>query len=94
MTRMAARKDTNHRDIVDSLRALFGPDVVQDVAGCAGAGFDILARHAAGHVVLIEIKSPGRKPRLTESEERARAQWGDNWRMVSSLQEALEVLGR
>ena len=34
---------------------------------------------------------PGKATQLTESEQKARAQYGDFWRVVTTLDEALEL---
>jgi len=86
-----AKVDTNHAAIRDGLRAIFGPDAVQDVSMYGGLGFDLIA-HARGRLALLEVKPPKRATRLTDSELAARARYGDYWRCVTTLEEAIAVM--
>lgn len=90
MTR-ARKVDTNHGEIRDGLRRVFGPDAVQDTSMYPGLGFDLIAV-ARGRVAFLEVKPPRKATRLTESEQTARARYGDLWRVVTTLEEALEAL--
>lgn len=89
--RRAAKTDNNHTAIRDGLRAVYGPDAVQDAARWSGAGFDLIA-HVGGRVMFLEVKQPKQVTRLTESEQAARRRYGEHWRVVTTLEEALEVL--
>ena len=88
MTRYAAKVDSNHADIRDGLRAIFGREAVQDVSMYSGLGFDLIAC-CRGRVAFLEVKQPGKATRLTESEAAARARYGEYWRVVTTLEEAL-----
>lgn len=89
--RRAAKTDTNHAAIRDGLRAVFGAEAVQDVSMYSGLGFDLIAV-ARGRLALLEVKPPRKATRLTESEQAARARYGDYWRCVTTLEEALAVM--
>ena len=89
--RRAAKVDTNHGEIRDGLRRVFGPDAVQDVSMYSGLGFDLIAV-ARGRTMFFEVKQPKKVTRLTESEIAARARYGPLWRVVTTLDEALEAL--
>lgn len=89
--RYAARTDLCHAEIRDGLRRVFGPDAVQDVSMYSGLGFDLIAV-ARGRVMFLEVKQPRQVTRLTESEAAARTRYGQQWRVVTTLDEALEVL--
>jgi hypothetical protein len=86
-----AKVDTNHAAIRDGLRAIFGPDAVQDVSMYPRLGFDLIAI-ARGRLALLEVKPPKRVTRLTDSELAARARYGDYWRCVTTLEEAIAVM--
>jgi hypothetical protein len=91
MTRYAAKKDTNHGEIQKGLKDTFGPDAVQDVSMYPRLGFDLIAI-ARGRVMFLEVKQPKKVTHLTESEQEARARYGDYWRVVTTLEEALEAM--
>ena len=42
--------------------------------------------------MFFEVKQPRKVTRLTESEIAARARYGAQWRVVTTLEEALEAL--
>ena len=89
--RRAAKVDENHGQIRDGLRCVFGPASVQDVSMYSGLGFDLIAV-ARGRVMFLEVKQPKQATRLTESEQDARARYGPLWRVVTTLDEALEAM--
>ena len=91
MTRYAAKSDNNHTEIRDGLREC-GVQV-QDVARHAGLGFDLIATRVGGPPMLLEVKQPRTATRLTESEQAARDAYGDYWRVVTTLEEALAAVG-
>ena len=62
-----------------------------DVSMCAGLGFDLIVI-ARGVLVFLEIKEPKSIKRLTASERAAWERYGNYWRVVTSLDEALQVL--
>jgi hypothetical protein len=90
--RHAGKVDVNHAAIRDGLRAIYGPDSVQDASRWSGAGFDLIAC-IHGRITLLEVKQPRKVTRLTESELAARARYGDCWRVVCTLDEALAAVG-
>ena len=87
----ARKVDTNHGQIRDGLRNVFGAQAVQDVSMYPGLGFDLIAV-ARGRIAFLEVKPPKKASRLTESEQAARDRYGDLWRVVTTLEEALEVM--
>lgn len=87
-----AKTDINHAAIRDGLRAVFGPAAVQDTSMHRGLGFDLIAV-ARGRVVFLEVKQPRKATHLTKSEQDAQERYGDMWRVVTTLDEALEALG-
>ena len=89
--RRAAKTDLNHATIRDGLRAVFGPDAVQDVSMYRGLGFDLIAV-ARGRVMFLEVKEPKSVTRLSDSEQAARRRYPGVWRVVTTLDEALETL--
>lgn len=89
--RHAAKVDVNHGKIRDGIRDVFGRDAVKDVSMYPRLGFDLIAV-ARGRLFLLEVKPPGKETQLTESEQKARAQYGDFWRVVTTPEEALELL--
>lgn len=89
--RRAAKVDENHGQIRDGLRRVFGPASVQDVSMYSGLGFDLIAV-ARGRTMFFEVKQPKKVTRLTESEIAARARYGAQWRVVTTLEEALEAM--
>lgn len=89
--RRAAKTDVNHAEIRDGLRRVFGPAAVQDVSMYRGLGFDLIAV-ARGRTMFLEVKQPKKVTQLTKSELDARARYGAQWHVVTTLEEALEVL--
>ena len=64
---------------------------------CAGLGFDLIvvvARQESrpGILRFLEVKQKASIKRLTASERAAWKRYGNYWRVVTSLDEALEVL--
>ena len=84
------RVDANQREIIEALKAA-GASVL-DLSGVGGGSPDILCGYR-GINILMEIKNPaGRGNRLTPAEH----EFMDNWRgqagIVSSVEDALELL--
>lgn len=90
--RRARRTDDNHAEIRDALRDVPGV-YCHDVSAVAGLGFDLLCNFRGGPPVFIEVKRPATRNDLTDSERRARDHWGDVWRVVTDVDEALRALG-
>lgn len=96
MTRRAAKRDANHGEIVDALRSA-GCGVV-DLAAVGAGVPDLLV---CGPVYpfpahLLEIKDGGKPPsarRLTPDQERFHAAWKGEIHVVTSVDEALRVMG-
>jgi hypothetical protein len=89
---MTYKTDTNHATIRDGLRDIYGKQAIKDVSMYRGLGFDLLA-YVRGRVMLLEVKQPRKVTRLTDSEQEARDAFGDSWRVVCTLEEALEAVG-
>ena len=87
----ARKVDTNHAAIRDGLRQVFGPAAVQDVSMYRGLGFDLIV-YAGGAIAFLEVKPPRKVTHLTESEQAARERYGNIWRVVTTLEDALEAL--
>lgn len=96
--RRAARKDANHGDIADGLRA--DGWTVMDLSGAGNGIPDILVGRprtdiAPGLCVPIEIKDGSKPPsarRLTPDEERVRNNWTGPYLLVISLEDARQQL--
>ncbi len=89
--RYATKVDINHGEIRDGLRAVFGDDAVQDVSMYPRLGFDLII-YAGGAVAFLEVKQPRKATKLTESEQDARRRYGNLWHVVTTLEEALELM--
>lgn len=84
--RLAAKRDTNERAIVDALRGV-GASVVQ----LSDKGVPDLLVGFRGETLLMEVK--GKRGKLTADQ----VEWHDGWRgqvaVVRSVDEALAVIG-
>lgn len=89
--RRAAKVDTNHAEIRDTLRAIPGMKLL-DTSGMSGLGCDLLCSWQGGPPTMLEIKSHPKKP-LTDSERRARNMFDGYWHRVESFEDALRVFG-
>ena len=86
------RKDANHSEIVDYLRACGA--VVDDVSALADLGYDIVVSYV-GSVVFCEVKNgdnPPSKRALTDSEKAAMVRHSTKYAVVSSILEAQGLL--
>lgn len=86
----ARRLDSTHREIVRTLKAVGATVLTISAENDAGAP-DILVGYQRRNV-LLEIKSPGRKPRPTQLE------WHETWRgerptTVWTTGDALRAIG-
>lgn len=90
--RRASRPDSNHAEIREGLRDIFGTAAVQDVSMYPGLGFDLIA-YIGGSIAFLEVKQPQSRDRLTDSEIAARLRYGNIWHVVTTLEEALAVIG-
>ncbi len=91
--RYAAKVDANQAEIVAALRAV-GATVTP--THTAGAGFPDLAVGFRGINLLIEVKDGTKPPsarKLTPDQEKWHATWTGQKAVVSSVAEALAVLG-
>lgn len=90
------KKDSNHGEIIDFFRKAGA--TVDDVSDLAGLGYDLVVGYGAGtahQVVLVEIKDgakPPSKRKLTDSEEAAKARWGEKFAVVATVEEARGLL--
>lgn len=89
--RHAAKTDTNHAEIRDTLRAIPGMKLL-DTSGMSGLGCDLLCSWQDGPPTMLEIKSHPKKP-LTDSERRARSLFSGYWHRVETFEDALRVFG-
>jgi Holliday junction resolvase len=90
---IAQRRDKNEPEIIQALRA----------AGCGIiqmdrlAGFDLLAFRNGQHWI-IEVKMPGKELHLTNAEAsqyyRVNTVYNTPYYVVSSVEQALEIVGR
>ncbi|MCB0108504.1 MAG: hypothetical protein KDE53_21435 [Caldilineaceae bacterium] len=87
--RRAAKVDTNHSQIVTGLRAIFGPDCVLDLSA-VGRGCPDICVGVRGKTLLMEIKTPTGK--LTSDQVYWHRNWGGQKAVVTTLQEALDVI--
>lgn len=90
----AKRTDANQAPIVDALRKAGRP--VRVMSG-VGHGFpDLLTRHVAGYLVLLEVKD-GKKPPsargLTPDEAKFASDWPGAVFTVLSVDDALRAVG-
>jgi hypothetical protein len=90
--RRAARVDSNHGEIVSTLRRLGA--TVQD-ASRMGGGFPDLVVGFRGRTLLVEVKDSAKPPsarQLTPDQERWHSRWRGQVCIVSSVDEALALL--
>lgn len=88
----ARRVDSNHKDIIQALRAL-GCSVAD--TSRLGQGFPdaVVSRH--GITALVEIKDGSKPPsarKLTPAEEQFRANWQGVYRVVESVPDAIDLV--
>lgn len=91
MPRRAAKTDKNHSEIVNGLKATFGPDCVFDLSAVGHGCPDIMVG-VRGKTILLEIKTNTGKP--TPSQIRFFQSWRGQAAFVRSLDEALTVIER
>lgn len=82
------RRDGNHKEIVQGLRSR--GYTIADISQVDGGCGDILAGKQ-GRTWLLEIKAPG-IVKLTPDEAKFKKRWKGQWAIVTTVQEALEVL--
>jgi hypothetical protein len=93
MTPRRKRRDGNHAEIVDALRAI-GCSVV-DIADVGGGIGDVLVGYH-GRNYLLEIKDGSRPPserQLTEAEADMARTWRGHWTIVETVDEAIGAVG-
>lgn len=86
------RKDANHGEIVDLLRA--NGAMVDDVSALPDLGYDVIV-HYRGVVVFVEIKDGEKSPsqrQLTDSEEAAALRHGEKYAVLESTEQARGLL--
>ena len=91
MPRYGAKVDNNQSEIVNGLRATFGPDCVQDLSA-VGRGCPDIAVGVRGRTLFLEIKGP--KGKLTTDQIIWHRQWPGQVDVVTTLQEAIDVITR
>ena len=87
MPRWAARTDANQAEIVEALRAA---GAVVEVTSRVGQGFADLVVGKHGRVWFMEVKTD--KGKLTEAEREFMDRWHDNYVIVRTPEEAIEVI--
>lgn len=81
------KRDANEKEIHDALVK----------AGCTvtrGTDCDLFVRRNCGGPLLMEIKVPGQERALTQLQLRLREIFGEQYVVVSSVDEALRACGR
>lgn len=88
----SGRRDLNHSEIRDGLRAVCGKENVLDT-GDVGNGFADLVVGWKGTTYFLEVKSK-KSAKLRPDQERLMGAWrGGPWVRVDSLDEALAAMG-
>ena len=88
----ACKRDANHRDIVDALRAI-GCSVAD--TGGAGDGFPDIVVGIPGNVILMEIKDGDKPPsaqKLTPEQQIFHTEWRGPIHIVNSVARAISVV--
>lgn len=96
MTRRAARRDSNHADIVRDLRRVLGAYAVADTASM-GDGFPDIVVGDARRNWLFEIKDGAKAPskrKLTPDETEFHDTWPGQIDIIQSADDALRIMGR
>lgn len=86
----ARRVDSNQSSIVSALRQIPGVSVA--VTSGLGEFVDIVAGYQNKNF-LFEIKVPGKRKQLKESQKRLRDQWKGQYDVVETLEEILKAIG-
>ena len=94
MTHRARKVDANQPAIVRTLRQI--PGVTVMILSDAGDGRpDLLVRSRAKRIYLVEIKDGAKKPseqRLTDKEQKVSNEWGDDYVVVKSVDQAIRLV--
>lgn len=88
------RKDGPHKAVRDALQAT-GRHVL-DVSSIPALGCDLVVWTASGRAYCVEVKDGSKRPSartLTDSEAALAFQWPQHFRVVSSVGEALALMG-
>lgn len=87
------KTDASHKGITRGLKRIGW--WFHDCARYPGLGFDILTKHKDGYPLLLEVKNPGppSSQKLTESEQAVLEAFPQFFRVVYSLDHALEAIG-
>lgn len=91
MPKYAAKVDSNHSKIVNGLRDIFGPDCIQDLSA-VGRGCPDIAVGVRSRTLFMEIKTATGK--LTDDQIIWHREWPGQVDVVTTLQEALDVIER
>ena len=89
---MADKRDVNERRLIDLWRGI-GCTVIQMDRN---AGFDLLVIRGINFIkrtFIVEVKNPALKWKLTESESRLKEKIGDEYNIIQTDEEALELIG-
>lgn len=90
--RRARRVDRNHGEIRAVFRSLC--PAVEDLSDVGRGIPDLLIKTARGSIYLVEVKDGTKPPsarRLTDDEKRVALRWGHNYRVVESVDAAIEL---
>ena len=90
MTRRAAKVDGNHAEVVKALRKA-GVKVVSLAA--VGNGVPDLLTSFGGETILIEVKNPEGRNKVSKEQQAFFADWLGRAVVVTSAKEALSVWG-
>ncbi len=93
--RRAHRTDANHSQIRSVLRSLC--PAVADTSHVGDGFADLVIKVRPGLVLLVEIKDGSKPPsarKLTPDEAAFARLWGDSYRVVTSVDEAIALVRR
>jgi hypothetical protein len=91
MTRHASKRDVNHAELRDYLRAVPGMAVI-DVGSYAGLGCDLIVRWQNNPAMFVEIKASPKAP-LTDSERHLKKVMGEYWIRAECFEDVLRACG-
>ena len=89
--RLAARVDSSQAEIVSALRAVGAIVVPLCRCGVRDVPDLLVGVPATRRVILVEVKTPGEKPRPPQRDWLAR--WPGETAVVTTVDEALQLLG-
>jgi len=89
MTRLRARRDTNHAEIREAFRRLGW--AVWDTGSCSHGAPDLVCGRS-GQTILVEVKRPGAT--FTEDEIAFQQRWPDRYETVRCLADVIRLTER